>query len=193
MSTAQGKCIIVSAPSGSGKTTIVKHVLAEVPALQFSVSATSRSPRSGEVEGRDYYFIAADAFRKKVEDGDFLEWEEVYPGQYYGTLKSEVERIWSEGNHVIFDLDVEGGARLKTHFGPKALAVFIQPPSVEELERRLRNRSTEDEKSLKVRVEKAKVELMYRPRFDLTVVNDNLEVAKKEAVEVVRQFLNYRA
>ncbi len=185
----EGKCIIISAPSGSGKTTIVKEVLKAIPELQFSVSATSRSPRANERNGVDYYYLSAEAFRQKIAAGDFLEWEEVYPGQFYGSLKSELTRIWSQGHHVIFDLDVEGGAKLNKYFGDKALAIFIQAPSIEALEERLRNRHTESEESLQMRLGKARYELEFRPHFDRTVVNDKLDLACKETIQLVSDFL----
>lgn len=190
MATKEGKCIIVSAPSGSGKTTIVKHLLKAVPGLQFSVSATSRGPRPAERHGKDYYFMDPDGFRKKIEEGAFLEWEEVYTGQYYGTLKSEVERIRYSGGHVIFDLDVEGGVSLKKYFGDEALAIFIRPPGIEALEDRLRNRSTESEENLKVRLDKAKYELEFSGKFDYVLVNDDLETACNEVTNQVMSFLN---
>ncbi|MCA1752661.1 MAG: guanylate kinase [Cryomorphaceae bacterium] len=190
MATKEGKCIIVSAPSGSGKTTIVKHLLKAVPGLQFSVSATSRGPRPTERHEKDYYFMDPDGFRKKIEEGAFLEWEEVYTGQYYGTLKSEVERIRYSGGHVIFDLDVEGGVNLKKYFGGEALAIFIRPPSIEALEARLRNRSTESEENLKVRLDKAKYELEFSGKFDYVLVNDDLNTACEEAISQVMSFLN---
>lgn len=190
MAKKQGKCIIVSAPSGSGKTTIVKHLLKAIPGLQFSVSATSRSPRPNERHGEDYYFMDPDGFRKKIEEGAFLEWEEVYAGQYYGTLKSEAERIRYSGGHVIFDLDVEGGVNLKEYFGDSALAIFIRPPSIEVLEARLRSRSTESEESLKVRLDKAKYELEFSGKFDYVLVNDDLQTACEEATKEVMSFLN---
>jgi len=185
----QGKCIILSAPSGAGKTTIVKHLLAEDLGLAFSVSATTRPPRNGEVNGRDYYFISVDEFKGNIAAGEFVEWEEVYPGRYYGTYRNEVERIWAEGHHAIFDIDVIGGLDLKEIYQTRALAVFVSPPSVEALEKRLRDRGTEDDGTLKVRVEKAVHELSFADRFDATIVNDDLEVACKEAVELVRLFL----
>lgn len=190
MAKKQGKCIIVSAPSGSGKTTIVKHLLKAIPGLQFSVSATSRSPRPNERHGEDYYFMDPDGFRKKIEEGAFLEWEEVYAGQYYGTLKSEAERIRYSGGHVIFDLDVEGGVSLKKYFGDSALAIFIRPPSIEALEARLRSRSTESEESLKVRLDKAKYELEFSGKFDYILVNDDLKTACEDAINQVMSFLN---
>ncbi len=189
MDRTYGKCVIVSAPSGSGKTTIVKHLLKVVPDLQFSVSATSRPPRPDEHHGKDYYFLSADAFRKKISESAFLEWEEVYQGRYYGTLKSEVERIRYSGGHVIFDLDVVGGDNLKQYFGGEALSVFIRPPSIAELEKRLRNRSTESEETLKVRLDKAARELTYIDRFDCVIVNDDLDTACREAEEKVASFL----
>lgn len=189
MDRTYGKCVIVSAPSGSGKTTIVKHLLKVIPDLQFSVSATSRPPRPDEHHGKDYYFLSADAFRKKITESAFLEWEEVYEGRYYGTLKSEVERIRYSGGHVIFDLDVVGGDNLKQYFGGEALSVFIRPPSIEELEKRLRKRSTESEETLKVRLDKAARELTYIDRFDCVIVNDDLDTACREAEERVASFL----
>ncbi len=189
MEEASGKCVILSAPSGAGKTTIVKHLLNRVPALQFSVSATSRSARQGETDGKDYYFISPDAFRQKVSNGDFLEWEEVYPGQYYGTLKEEVQRIWKQGGTVIFDLDVEGGAKLKAYFAEKALAIFVQPPSIEALEQRLRNRGTESEESLRTRIAKARYELSFSPRFDKVVINEHLDSACQEALDITNAFI----
>lgn len=189
MNRTRGKCVIVSAPSGSGKTTIVKHLLKAMPDLQFSVSATSRPPRADERHGKDYYFLSADAFRKKISESAFLEWEEVYAGRYYGTLKSEVERIRYSGGHVIFDLDVVGGDNLKKYFGDEALSVFIRPPSIAELEKRLRNRSTESEETLKIRLDKAAEELTYSDRFDCVIVNDNLNTACREAEEKVASFL----
>lgn len=158
--------------------------------MQFSVSATSRTPRSNEADGADYYFLGVEGFRKRIDAGDFLEWQEVYEGQYYGTLKSEVERIWQAGGHLIFDLDVEGGVNLKKIFAEKALAIFIQPPSVEALEERLKKRSTETEDSLRKRVAKATYELTFSKKFDLIITNDKLETACAEAVEAVGKFLS---
>lgn len=185
----RGKCVILSAPSGAGKTTIVKHLLAKDLKLAFSVSATTRPPRNGEVHGRDYYFISEDEFKGNIAAGEFVEWEEVYPGRYYGTYRSEVERIWAEGHHAIFDIDVIGGLDLKEIYQTRALAIFVSPPSVEALERRLRDRGTEDDGTLKVRVEKAVHELSFADRFDATIVNDDLEAACAEAVSLVRLFL----
>lgn len=185
----RGKCVILSAPSGAGKTTIVKHLLGQDLKLAFSVSATTRPPRNGEVHGRDYYFISEAEFKGNIAAGEFVEWEEVYPGRYYGTYRSEVERIWAEGHHAIFDIDVIGGLDLKEIYQTRALAIFVSPPSVEALERRLRDRGTEDDGTLKVRVEKAVHELSFADRFDATIVNDDLEAACAEAVSLVRLFL----
>lgn len=185
----QGKCIILSAPSGAGKTTIVKHLLAEDLGLAFSVSATTRPPRNGEVNGRDYYFISVDEFKGNIAAGEFVEWEEVYPGRYYGTYRNEVERIWAEGYHAIFDIDVVGGLDLKEIYQTRALALFVSPPSVEALEQRLRERGTEDLDTLKVRIDKAVHELAFSDRFDATIINDDLNVACVEAVALVRRFL----
>jgi len=185
----KGKLIIVSAPSGAGKTTLVKHLLDSNLNLAFSISAASRAKRPGEKNGVDYHFIPEEEFIKKIEHNEFLEWEEVYEGSFYGTLKSEVERLWVEGKHVIFDVDVEGGLNIKSQYGDRALAVFVMPPNVEQLEKRLRNRSTESDESLKTRLTKAVHELGYADRFDEVVVNDNLDKAKAEVYEVVRQFL----
>jgi guanylate kinase len=186
----KGKLIIFSAPSGAGKTTIVKHLLQQDFDLNFSVSATSREPRKGETHGKDYYFIPENEFRKKIENNEFLEWEEVYTGIFYGTLKSEVERIRNAGKNVIFDVDVVGGLNIKKHYGNEALAVFVQPPSVEELKKRLRNRSTESEEKIKMRVDKAEKELEFANQFDVIIVNKELPKALKEAEKVVSGFLS---
>jgi guanylate kinase len=190
MKEKQGKLIIICAPSGSGKTTIVKAVLQQLDHLEFSVSATSRQPRSGEENGRDYYFLQTEEFQKRIDRDDFLEWEEVYKGSYYGTLKSELQRIWDKGNHVIFDVDVEGGLSIKKHYPENSLSVFIKPPSLEELKKRLTGRGTETEETLKKRVEKAEIELSYAERFDLVVVNDDLHKAIGETLENIRQFID---
>jgi len=186
----KGKLIIFSAPSGSGKTTIVKHLLRKIPGLNFSVSATSREPRAGESDGKDYYFLSEAAFRNKIRNNEFLEWEEVYPGIFYGTMKSEVERIRNEGKHVVFDVDVVGGLNIKKYYGDEALAVFIRPPSVEELRKRLQARSTEPEEKINMRVTKAKEELSYSGKFDTVLVNDNLEEAKRTAEKITTGFLS---
>ena len=188
---AEGKLIIFSAPSGSGKTTLVHHLLSKPELkLAFSVSATSRGKRPNETHGKDYYFLSADEFRKRIDAGDFLEWEEVYTDQFYGTLRSEIDRIHSEGKYVMFDVDVVGGLNIKKQFGDDALAVFVKPPSIEELENRLRNRSTESEESLRKRVGKAAEEMEYANQFDVVLVNDDLETAKAEAEKLVSDFTN---
>jgi len=181
--------IIFSAPSGAGKTTIVKSLLAQGLPLEFSVSATSRPPRIGETDGKDYYFLTADQFREKIKKEEFIEWEEVYTDKFYGTFKSEISRIWDRGNHVIFDVDVLGGMNLKKIFGDMALALFIMPPSVEELERRLRGRNTDPEEIIKQRIEKAVYELGFSSNFDKIIVNDSLEKAKQEAFNLVHNFI----
>lgn len=184
-----GKCIIFSAPSGAGKTTIVRHLLTQRNDLAFSVSATSRERRGNETEGEDYYFLSVEQFRKRIDEGDFVEWEEVYTDQFYGTLKSEIERIWSLGKHVIFDVDVMGGVNLKKAFGDRALSVFVKPPSIEALEQRLRKRDTETEESIRRRVAKADEELATIERFDVVLLNDNLDEAKANALKLVIKFL----
>ena len=187
----EGKLIIFSAPSGSGKTTLVRHLLAQDELnLAFSVSATSRAPRGDEQEGVHYYYKTAEEFKQHIKNEDFIEWEEVYRDHFYGTLKSEVERLWAQGKHVIFDIDVAGGLRIKKKFSERTLAVFVKPPSVDELKRRLKERSTEPEEKINMRIAKASVELATAPQFDLILRNDDLETAKKEAVALVRQFLD---
>lgn len=186
----KGKLIIFSAPSGSGKTTIVKHLLSKNFKLDFSISATSRPSRGNETHGKDYYFLTAEEFRSKIEANEFLEWEEVYPDRYYGTLKSEVERIRETGHHVIFDVDVVGGCNIKEYYGKEALSIFVQPPSVEELRRRLVGRSTDSPEVIATRVEKAEYELSFAPRFDVILINDLLEEAFAKAEELVSQFLD---
>jgi len=187
----EGKLIIFSAPSGSGKTTLVRHLLAQDELnLAFSVSATSRAPRGDEQEGVHYYYKTAEEFKKHIKNEDFIEWEEVYRDHFYGTLKSEVERLWAQGKHVIFDIDVAGGLRIKKKFPERTLAVFVKPPSVDELKRRLKERSTEPEEKINMRIAKASVELATAPQFDLILRNDDLETAKKVAVALVRQFLD---
>lgn len=185
-----GKLVIVSAPSGAGKTTLVKHLLQQGLNLEFSISATSRGPRHTETHGKDYYFLTEKEFRSKIDGNHFLEWEEVYAGKYYGTLKSEIERIASKGGNVIFDVDVVGGLNIKKQYNDKALAIFIQPPSVEELENRLRNRATDTDEVIQTRVDKAKHELTFAKDFDVVITNDCLETACKEMVDVVNSFLN---
>ncbi|MBN1108852.1 MAG: guanylate kinase [Bacteroidales bacterium] len=186
----KGKLVIISAPSGAGKTTIVRYLLGAKMNLEFSVSATTRSRRGREKEGLDYYFLSVGEFRKMIEGGDFIEWEEVYPGQFYGTLKNELERIWRKGNHVLFDVDVKGGLNLKNIFGDDAVSIFIMPPSVEELEKRLLRRGTEDTSKIKTRLNKAAEEMKLASGFDHTVINDNLERAEEEVFNIVYTFLN---
>lgn len=185
-----GKLIIFSAPSGSGKTTIVRHLL-EQPELNlaFSVSATSRPPRGEEKDGINYYFISTKEFKQHIKNDDFLEWEEVYRDNFYGTLKSEVERLWAEGKNVIFDIDVVGGLRIKKKFPKETLAVFVKPPSVDELKIRLKKRSTESEDKINMRVAKASVELATAPQFDEVIKNYDLEVALQEAHQLVAKFV----
>ena len=185
-----GKCVIISAPSGAGKTTIVRSLLAQGLRLAFSVSATSRAKRSYEVDGQDYFFITAEEFQQRIAADAFVEWEEVYPGQFYGTLRSEIDRIWAQGNSAIFDVDVVGGIHLKSVFGERALAVFVSPPSVVVLEQRLRSRGTETDESLRKRVDKAAHEMTFAPQFDVIVVNDTLEHACAEAYTLVKRFLS---
>jgi len=189
MHITQGKLFIFSAPSGAGKTTIVQHLLSSGLNLEFSVSAASRKKRPNEVDGKDYYFIDADKFRSKIENNEFLEWEEVYKDHYYGTLKAEVERICEAGKNVIFDVDVVGGLNIKKYYKENALAVFVMPPTPEHLEKRLRARSTETEDQLKKRIEKAEQELKYADQFDKILVNDDLATAKKQAEELVLDFV----
>jgi guanylate kinase len=185
-----GKLIIFSAPSGAGKTTLVNHLLQSGLNLSFSVSAASRPIRAGETNGVHYYFMSAEEFRQRIRNNEFLEWEEVYKDQFYGTLKSEVERIWKEGKHVIFDVDVIGGLNIKKIYGKKALSVFVMPPDFKKLEERLHGRSTEDQASLKKRLDKANYELTFADQFDRIILNDDLEAAKKEAFDLVDSFLN---
>lgn len=190
MSKENGKLIIFSAPSGSGKTTLVRHLLSELPVLSFSISATSRAPRGKEKHGHDYYFLSQEEFSNSIKKGEFLEWEEVYKGNKYGTLKREVERLWSEGKHVIFDIDVVGGLNLKQQFGDRALAVFVGVPSMQELENRLRSRKTETEDKIQQRVDKAHEESKRADEFDVVVVNSELEKAKADSLKLVSDFIS---
>jgi guanylate kinase len=190
MELKQGKAIIFSAPSGAGKTTIVHHLLGnEALRLSFSVSATSRPKRGHEQDGKDYYFLSSEDFLIRAKAGEFVEWEEVYKDQYYGTLKSEIERIWAEGKNVIFDVDVVGGLNLKKIFGDRALAIFVQPPSIEVLNFRLRNRSTETPEKIAMRIDKAKHEMAFAPKFDMILVNDKLPEALAQAELRVQEFI----
>jgi guanylate kinase len=188
----KGKAIIISAPSGAGKTTIVKQLLASFTVLEFSVSACSRPKREKETDGKDYYFISTDEFRAKIKNDAFIEWQEVYPGSYYGTLKSEMDRIWSQGKTPIFDVDVLGGINLKNYFGDAALAIFIRPPSSQELETRLRHRGTEDEESLRTRLDKVGREMTYAGHFDQIVLNDEISSASSKAAGLVEAFLGIK-
>jgi guanylate kinase len=185
----EGKLIIFSAPSGAGKTTIVHHLLDKFKELEFSVSACSREKRKGEAEGVHYYFLTVDQFKEKIKGEEFVEWEEVYHDQYYGTLKSEIQRIWNHGKHVIFDVDVEGGLNLKKVFGERALAVFVMPPSIQHLEERLKSRETETEESIRKRIAKAANELSTSKQFDKIVFNDDLKTAFLQAEKIVADFL----
>lgn len=186
----KGKLLVFSAPSGSGKTTIVRHLLAQKELnLEFSISATSREARGQEEHGKDYYFISLHDFKQHIKAEDFLEWEEVYRDNFYGTLKSEIERIWAMGKNVIFDIDVAGGLRIKSKFPEETLAVFVKPPSIDELKIRLKKRSTESDDKINMRIAKASVELATAPQFDKIIKNYDLEVAKEEAYNLVKDFL----
>ncbi len=189
MKSTSGKLVIFSAPSGAGKSTLVHYLLPKFTELSFSISATSRALRGTEKHGEDYYFLTAEDFQKRAKNDEFLEWEEVYAGTYYGTLKSEVQRLWDAGKTVVFDIDVVGGLNLKKIFGPQALAMFVQAPSIEELEKRLRSRGTDSEEKIAERLAKASMEMERAPEFDNIIVNDELERAKKEAAEVLENFL----
>ena len=190
MNQKQGKLIVFSAPSGSGKTTIVRYLLEEKELnLDFSISATSREKRENEAHGKDYHFIDVEVFKRHIKNNDFVEWEEVYHNNFYGTLRSEIERIWNEGKDVIFDIDVVGGLRIKRKFPNQTLAIFVQPPSIEEMEKRLRNRKTDTEEKIIERVRKAERELEYASEFDIILVNDDLREAKKKALDLVGNFI----
>ena len=184
-----GKLIIFSAPSGSGKSTIINYLLQQSLRLRFSISATSRAPRGTEKNGVEYYFLTPEAFKARIAKGDFLEYEEVYTNKFYGTLKSEVERILNEGDNVIFDVDVVGGCNIKRFYGDRALSVFIQPPSIEELRKRLVGRGTDTPEVIESRIAKAEYELSFADKFDTVVINDNLETAKAKALQVIQAFL----
>lgn len=184
-----GKAILFSAPSGCGKTTIIRELMRYFDCFDFSVSATSRAPRGNEQDGKDYYFLSHDEFAARVANGDFLEWEEVYQGACYGTLKSEVERIWQKGNIIVFDVDVNGGKNIKRYFGADALSIFVMPPSLAVLEQRLRSRGTDSEEAIAKRLARSAEELKQAPDFDVTIVNDNLAQAVNEARHTIEQFL----
>ena len=183
------KVIIFSAPSGSGTSTLVNYLLSRGLGLEFSISATCRSPRGEERHGKEYYFFSTDEFRQKIDKDDFLEWEQVYPGCYYGTLKSELERIWAKGHTVVFDVDVVGGVNIKKIFGERALSIFVQAPSVEVLRQRLESRGTDSAEKIEERVAKAEYEMTFADTFDIVVVNDKLESALEQAEKAVRDFL----
>lgn len=185
----KGKCIIFSAPSGAGKTTIVHHLLDRNDQLAFSISACSRPPRPNEKDGEDYYFLSVQEFKNRIDQDDFIEWEEVYKDHFYGTLKREVERLWSSGKVVVFDVDVFGGLNLKKYFGNAALSFFIEPPSIEVLEQRLRDRKTESEEKIQTRLTKAAEELTKAEQFDQTVVNDNLRLTVEEVEKYIKAFI----
>ena len=184
-----GKIIIFSAPSGAGKSTLIGHLLKRFPQLEFSISATSRAPRGSEVNGKEYYFLSNEEFKNKVAAGEFVEWEEVYAGTCYGTLRSELKRIWDKGHVIVFDVDVKGGVNLKKIFGDDALSIFIMPPSVEELRRRLEKRGTDAPETIAKRVAKAELEITYAPLFDKIVVNDSLESAIADAIRITESFI----
>ena len=185
----EGKVLIFTAPSGSGKTTIVRHLLNKLDILGFSVSATTREKRPHEVDGKDYYFISRDDFSKKIKEKAFIEWEEVYQDQYYGTLKSEVNRVWNEEKHIVFDIEVKGATNIKELYGDQALAVFIKVPTLQELVRRLKARKTETEASLKKRIKRIKKELTFEQSFDVVLINDDLENTLAKAEQIVLEFL----
>jgi guanylate kinase len=186
------KLIIFTAPSGAGKTTIVNHLLKQIDSLAFSVSATTRDRRENEIDGESYYFLSPDEFKHKIEEGAFVEWEEVYRDQYYGTLKSEVERLWAADKNIIFDIDVQGAVNIKKHYPDESLAIFVKPPSPEILFSRLKGRKTETPESLKKRIDKASVELGFEDKFDVVLVNDDLEKAIKIAKKLVTDFITHK-
>ncbi|TAG54460.1 MAG: guanylate kinase [Cytophagales bacterium] len=185
----QGKAIIFSAPSGSGKTTIVKYLLEELNNLSFSISACSREKRNNEIEGQDYYFLTAKDFKKKIDNGEFIEWEEVYTNNYYGTLTTEIERIWNSGKHVIFDVDVKGGLSLKKYFGEKALSIFVKIPDFQILESRLRGRGTDAEEKIIQRLSKAKEEIKFMPLFDIILENNELSITLENSKKIISNFI----
>lgn len=183
------KAIIFTAPSGSGKTTLVHHLLEQIPSLVFSISATTRKPRLQEVSGKDYYFLSFNDFHSRIDENEFIEWEEVYPGAFYGTLKEEIDRIWALGKDVIFDVEVHGALSLKRYFGDSALAVFVKVPDLDTLQTRLEKRETETPESLEKRLQKAKYEMTFEKRLDLTILNDDLVRAKEKSLQIVKDFL----
>ena len=185
----QGKAVIISAPSGAGKTTLVNNLLKAKLPLLFSISACSRAPREGEEDKKDYYFLSIEEFKEKIKAQDFIEWEEVYQGNFYGTLKKEIERIWKEKKHVVFDVDVIGGISLKEYFKENSISIFIKPPSMEVLSKRLKKRNTEDRKSIKNRLEKSFEEMKSIDKFDKIIVNDELNISTKKIIETVEKFL----
>lgn len=190
----QGKLIVFSAPSGSGKTTIVKYLLEQEELhLGFSISATSRNKRNEEIDGKDYYFMTIETFRENIDQNEFIEYEEVYKGNFYGTLKSELDRIWKQDKHIIFDIDVIGGLNIKSQYPEQTMTVFVKPPSIDELEKRLRFRNTESEEKIRMRIQKAKRELSEINRFDYVLENSDLDIAKKESYLLVSNFLNNRS
>lgn len=184
-----GKLIIITAPSGAGKTSVTKYLMEKIPQIGFSVSATTRKPRSNETNGIDYYFITAEDFQKKIQDNDFVEWEMVYEGKFYGTFRSELERIWSENKVPLLDIDVKGAIHVFEQFDDNCLSIFIEPPSLEELERRLQSRGTESLESMQTRLNKAVYELSFKNQFNKIIVNDNLQQACLETEAAVREFL----
>jgi len=186
-----GKAIIFSAPSGSGKTTLVKYLLQHNPDLEFSISATTRPSRGSEVHGKDYYFLSTDEFRKKINNEEFIEWEEVYPDIFYGTLKLEIQRIWDAGKSVVFDVDVKGGINLKSYFGDKGLSIFVKVPSLSHLEKRLRERATDSPESLARRLAKAEHEMSFQDQFDEVLINDNLGDAQQKAQGLYEKFISH--
>lgn len=186
----KGKLFVFSAPSGSGKTTLVHHLLRQGLPLGFSISATSRSPRGEEENGKHYHFMSEKEFKQKIAEDAFIEYEEVYEGTFYGTLKSEIDRLWSAGKHVLFDIDVKGGLNVKEQYPEETLAVFVQPPSIEVLEKRLRSRGTETEEKIQQRLDKSAGELAFSQDFDVILVNDDLTTAKREVVRLVKQFIH---
>jgi guanylate kinase len=188
----RGKMIIFSAPSGSGKTTIVRHLLQRFPVLEFSISATSRAPRGDEKHAKDYFFLTGEEFTLRVQRSEFVEWEEVYPGLSYGTLKSEMERIWNREHVILFDIDVQGGLNLKKQYGGQALAIFVRPPSLDVLRQRLERRATDSPETIQRRLDKAAHELSFASQFDVELVNDDLEKAKRQAEQLVATFLNLK-